>query len=153
MVDTGRGAGGPCPHPHVHTEDKKKNFVLLTLLALDVQTLRKSYEAGFATKAINSSSALTLTITNAICIINTIFLPRSARRKHILPQDPLCATVIDFMLLLAFPLLIWHTRPLNTRTQKWACPRVKFSHMHIFNFCPSSFNSWIRPWGRGGAAG
>ena len=73
----------------------------MTLLALDVQTLRKSYKAGLKVdllqiKAINS--------TNAICSINTIFLPRG--RKHILSQDPLCATVIDFMLLLASPLPI-----------------------------------------------
>ena len=53
--------------------------------------------SGFATKAMN-----------AICVINTIFLLRSARRKHILSQDSLCATMVDFML-----------------------------HVHIVNFGPS----------------
>ena len=58
MADTGGGGGGaggpppppppPPPHTHTHTQDTKKNsldFVLLTLLALDVQTLRTSFKA------------------------------------------------------------------------------------------------------------
>ena len=36
------------------------------------------------------------------------------------------------MLLLAFPLPIWHT----PYTPKWACPRVKFSHVHILTSAP-----------------
>ena len=38
-----------------------------------------------------------------------IFLPRSVRRKHILSQDPWCATMIDLMLFLAFPPPNLHT--------------------------------------------
>ena len=49
MADTG-GAGGPppCPlPPHTHTQKKNYlDFVSLTLLTLDVQTLRTSYKAG-----------------------------------------------------------------------------------------------------------
>ena len=39
-----QGGLGPPPPPHTHTGTL--DFVLLTLLALDVQTLRKSYKAG-----------------------------------------------------------------------------------------------------------
>ena len=125
----------PPPPPHTHTHrthtQNSLDFVLLTLLALDVQALRRSYKAGLEVDLLQRQSiALTLPITNAICVINIIFLPRSARRKHILSQDPLCATMINFY---ASPSQFG--LPLNT--PKWAWPRVKFSGMYIFNFGPS----------------
>ena len=56
MADTGGGGGGgqgglpPCTHTHtLHAQDTHNfflDFLLLTLLALDVQTLKKSYKAG-----------------------------------------------------------------------------------------------------------
>ena len=52
VADTGGGGQGglapppPPPPPHTHTHTHKKKNVLLTLLALDGQTLRKSYKAG-----------------------------------------------------------------------------------------------------------
>ena len=45
-----RGGGGGGGARHTHTHKTHKKIVLLTLLALDVQTLKKSYKAGeFAT--------------------------------------------------------------------------------------------------------
>ena len=59
----GGGQGGlppppPPTHTHTHTTHKKNSldFVLLTLLALDVQTLRKSYKAGLEVDLIQRQS-------------------------------------------------------------------------------------------------
>ena len=76
VADTGGGGGGgrasaPLP-PHKHLD-----FVLLTLLAMDVQTLRKGYKAGVEVDLLQRQSIVAM---NAVCVINTTFLPRSARK-------------------------------------------------------------------------
>ena len=77
MADTGgRGAGGQggtggqggqgAQHTHrTHTQKNSLDFVLLTLLALDVQTLRKSYKAGLEVDLLQRQSIVS---TNAICV-------------------------------------------------------------------------------------
>ena len=114
-------ASPPPTHTHTHTPDThNKFFILLTLLALDVQTLRTSYKGGFSTKAINSMNAIFVIIFRA----ETHPFPRHLVCNH----DRLNASP-------RFPPPMQFGIPLNT--PKWACPWVKISHLHIFNFGPS----------------